>query len=172
VLLRENKSLTLALRGETASLAPTIGMLVPALDGISSDGTAVSIGYKGEQRATLLFVFSTECSICTKNWPRWEALARQIDSTRYRVVYANLSHSLKSEYLSAHHLLGSTVLAEVDPKSQYAYNLSLTPAVLMISPAGQIDKTWLGLSKESDLRDLERSLHITPGTVTIRSDGP
>lgn len=148
-------------------MAPRVGTEVPALEGLSTAGTPLSVGYKGEHRPTLLFVFSTQCPICTVNWPTWESLAQGIDPSRYRVVYVNLSHSLTPEYLALHHLLGSLVIAELDPKARFAYNLNLTPTVVLVAPAGRIQKVWLGMSKGNDLLDLKGTLGIGPASGVV-----
>jgi hypothetical protein len=158
-LLRQNRNFRRVLDTQVQSLEPHVGANVPALEGMDLGGNRIVAAYD-DSRKTALFVFSTECSICTKNWPTWEALAKGLDRRSIRVIYANLSTKLTSDYVNQHGLEDALVFAELDPKVTVAYNLGLTPQVLLISPAGKIERLWPGMLKESGLSDMKRALNV------------
>lgn len=157
-LLRQNRKLGESLAAQTSSLAIAVGSNVPSISGLSVDGKEEAIDYGKDPRKTLLFVFSTECGVCTKNWPTWESLAGHVDTKSMRLIYANLSKTVSPEYLSSHKLNSATVLAQLDPKVTVAYDLSLTPQLLLISSQGKVEHVWLGLLKGEQLADMERTL--------------
>jgi hypothetical protein len=109
------------------------------------------------QRPTLLFVFSTECSICRANWPWSETVAKAIDKRRDRIVYANLSELLTPSYLAEHHLSEATVLARVDPSSVLSYGLGMTPLLLLIDQNARIPKVWIGRLKDSQVTEIRQA---------------
>jgi hypothetical protein len=160
LLLRRCRDL--AARPGAASAFTAVGMTVPPLDGVTVGGRPVRVDYSAEPRSTLLLVFSTECHFCEQNWPQWEALAARIDRREYRLVYANLSHSLTSEYIERRRLSADIVLAQVDPNSVIAYGLGPTPAALLVGPDGRVQKAWYGALKDAGLEAMQQTLETLP----------
>jgi hypothetical protein len=167
-LVKQDRSLKLALEAQVPSLAVQVGAQVPGIQGIDPTGNDVIVTYGADPRETLLFVFSTECGICAKNWPTWESMAKHIDHTSFRVVYANLSKGVNHDYLVDHGLTGSEVVAQVDPKSAVAYGLSLTPQVQLISSTGKVEHVWLGMLKSGELSNLESALKLSAKDIAAR----
>jgi len=160
LLLRQNSTYERARQAEIAASGPKVGTVVPPLDGVDVSGAPVSVDHSSAGRPTLLFVFSTECPICTLNWPRWETLARRLDSKRCRLVYANVAGPMGRQFLNEHGLNGVTVLARLDPRTLEAYSLHATPMILVIGPDSRIKRVWLGRLKDNDIPDLEETLGL------------
>lgn len=160
-LLARNERLRRALLDRQMSLYPKAGTVVPSLDGVSADGTPLHVELGGDSRATVLFVFSSTCPICAVNWPYWEYLARNIDRSRYRIVYANLADSLPTGYLRERYFAPqAAVFGTLDPRAVVAYSLSVTPVVAVIDPGGVIRELWIGRSHPDDERNINEALGV------------
>jgi len=160
-LLARNERLRGELLDRQMSLYPKAGTVVPSLDGVSTDGTPLHVEMVGDSQATVLFVFSSTCSICAVNWPYWEYLARNIDRSRYRIVYANLADSLPAGYLRERYFAPqAAVFGKLDPRAVVAYSLSVTPVVAVIDPGGVIRELWIGRSHPDDERNINEALGV------------
>lgn len=171
MLLDRTRSLNDALGRRTASVGPQVGEVLPPLAGVDLAGHPIRVDYESEERATLLFTFSPKCGLCDSNWPYWESIARQVDDTRYRVLYVNTSSELDPEYLETHFFHPeSTVLAGVDPQTLSDYGLLATPILTVIDPKGVVKKTWLGVTEFEDLDGMEALLSVTLSDAALAAD--
>lgn len=162
MLLRYTNRLESALQERAASLAPTKGVQVPPMQGWTTAGEVVTVDYSTDPRKTLLLVFSTDCALADANWDYWEAMATQIDTSRFRLVYANIATSFPEHYIRTHHFHpDALVLTRVDPQSAVDYSLSLSPMVLLLGADATIEAVWLGVMKEASRRAIESALSIT-----------
>lgn len=159
LLLQSNVRLTASLRNRAESMQPQVGRIVPPLEGLSEQGTPLIVAFGAHDRQTLLLVFSPACSFCDLAWPHWQTIVKDLDERKTRVVYANVSDKLPGGFSGAHQLEGRLVFASVAPQSRAAYNLSLTPAAILIDAEGQIRKVWLG-TKEEHYQEMACALHV------------
>lgn len=169
-LLRENDQLQTRLaaerEAELRSSALEAGTVLPELLGVTAEGDPITITYESDPRSTLLLVFSTDCPLCDVNWPYWEAIARQIDTTRFRLVYVNLTGPDVEKYAHTHFIQDDApVLERVDPQSIIDYQLYLTPTVMLVRTGGSIERTWFGVVRETYRKEMEQALNVPLGDV-------
>jgi len=160
-LMTRNGLLQSALSAREQTLIPQTDSLVPALDGVTPTGVPATVTYGNDARPTLLFIFSTECSVCDANWPSWESITKRIDETKYRIVYANLSRAIDSGYIKAHYFVPhAPIFAQLDTQTVVAYKLRLTPLLLLIGPDSRIRAVWSGMPKGATKHEMERVLGV------------
>ena len=158
LLLQFNRRLQTRMDRQSAEQRPRAGMTVPELRGLDLDGKSFSIGYHQDSRKTLLFVFSTDCPMCTKNWAQWQRLRKSVDDQKYRIVYANVSSAIDREYVAKYQLTGATLLAHVDPAVSLNYMMGLVPSLYLVNPDARVEKVWFGMLEDSEREDIERAL--------------
>jgi len=75
-----------ALKAEVAvprALLPQIGTKIGKLDGVGLTGSRIELPFGGDNRKTLLFVFSTTCHFCDLNWPAWRKVSQSTGAGQY-----------------------------------------------------------------------------------------
>lgn len=158
-LLLQNSRLRSVAEQALSGTTPKIGTVVPALVGLGLDGNRAEISFPSSQgQASLVFVFSPACSICDVTWPYWEALQEQLSGMPYRVVYANTGPRVSPDYIGRFPALRDGIVVDVDPQSMLAYNLQLTPLVLLISAEGRIEGVWVGMLDGTEQAELEHAI--------------
>jgi peroxiredoxin len=158
LLLHLNRRLQTRVDRLSAEQRPRVGMTVPEIRGLDLDGKAFSIGYHRDSRKTLLFVFSTDCPMCTNNWPQWQRLRKSVDDQRYRVVYANVSSAIDPEYVAKYQLTGATLFAHVDPAVSLDYMMGLVPSLYLVNRDARVEKVWFGMLDDSEREEVEQAL--------------
>lgn len=162
-LLARVRSLDRALAESQRARYPSVGLALPRLSGLSPEGTLLDLEVGGDGRGTLLFVFSSSCPLCEANWPFWERLGRNVPDRRYRLVYVNLTDSLRADYRARHYFRPSApIIGTLDPRHAVVYNLTISPLLLLVGDDGVVSHVWVGRSDESDQADVERVLRIEP----------
>jgi hypothetical protein len=139
-----------------ASMLPPRGTKVDRIDGLSLDGASMQVGFGGDHRRTLLYVFSTTCGVCKVNWPNWQALNKTVDTRSFRLMYANINSEMSREYLDTHGLPADKVFAQLDPRSRAALNLQVTPLTIMLGDDGTIERYWAGALQQEDLSEIQK----------------
>lgn len=158
-LILQNRTLKERLAAPPA-LLPQVGIKIERLEGVSLDGSKIQVSLTGQEDETLLFVFSTNCGVCTLNWPAWEAVAQSIQGRPYRLLYATIESPLSKEYAAHHGIEDRTVFAQLDPRYEAALNLRLTPLTILLGKNGDVTRVWVGLLEGSQLSDLKRTLGL------------
>lgn len=160
LLVRQNKKLKiLAVRPDRA-LEIRPGTAVPPLEGIDSNGDWQSINYGQDSRKTILLVLSTRCSACIENMPNWQAILNTLDRQSFRLAAVSLQSEGFKEYASRHGINQVPVLTKIDPKYRAAYNLALTPQIILIDTHGKVEKVWTGLLRNEDKQEVELALNV------------
>jgi peroxiredoxin len=159
LLVRQNKKLqVLAVRPDRA-LEIRPGTTVPPLEGIDSNGDMQS-NYGQDSRKTILLVLSTRCSACVENMPNWQAIFNTIDQQSFRLAAVSLQSEGFKEYASRHGINQIPVLTKIDPKYRAAYNLALTPQIILIDTDGKVEKVWTGVLRKEDKQEVELALNV------------
>ena len=154
-------------------MAPQVGAAIPELQGLASDREPVTVTLATGSRHTILFVFSTECPLCNANWPFWEAVARQVDTNRFRLVYLNTANSMSEDYTQSHYFHPSAdILGSIDPQNIEDYSFRLTPIVLLIDSTATIRTVWLGVTRDGSRREMESALGVSLDGITLVSGEP
>jgi hypothetical protein len=160
LLLRKNTSLQREIERKGSSAVLAKGTTIDMLPGIDLKGFSTTVSFRHDRRSTLLLVFSTECGICSVNWPRWNELVSNLDEKKYRVVYANTSNSLSQQYLNLHHVQKGEIIAKIDPDATVSYKFTMTPMAVLIDPSAIVQAVWVGSLKEDNFLRMKRQLGI------------
>jgi peroxiredoxin len=160
LLAQQNKKLRFLASRPDRSLEVRVGTALPSLEGVDDDGHRQRISYGLDTRKTVLLIFSPNCSACGENLPNWEVIIRGIDRQSFRLYAISLQSQGVKEYASQHGINEITLLTEIDAKYRVAYNLALTPQIILTDSDGKVEKVWTGLLQEEDKRDVERALNV------------
>ena len=139
-----------------ASMLPSRGARVDKIAGLSLNGTPMQVGFGGDHRRTLLYVFSTTCGVCKVNWPNWQAINKTADTRSFRLMYANINSEMSKNYLDSHGLPADKVFAQLDSRSRAALNLQVTPLTIMLGDDGTIERYWAGALQQEDLSEIQK----------------
>lgn len=165
LLVRENRGLRALLSERQRSLEPQVGAVVASLSGHDLDGNGFTVDYGQDSRKTLVFVFSTKCRVCDRNWPYWQGIIRSVEKGSFRLVFVNLLSPLSADYIAKYNLARFSVIADLDPKHIVEYNLRLTPQTILINPNGVIEKVWTGVLRGERLEEVAQALHMNLGDL-------
>lgn len=150
LLLRRNGELRQALK---QNLALTAGERVPSLHGLDQQHRPIDLSFGKGRRPTLLLAFSTDCDFCEENWPAWKKLLLIARKRDIRVVAVDLGRPPSAGYILEHSLVGSPLMAEVDPASVQSYRLRMAPTTMLIGPSGTVLGIWVGVLREGSLKE-------------------
>jgi len=160
LLVQQNKKLKIMAGRPDRALEVRPGTALPTLEGIDSNGDRQSITYGQDSRKTVLLVLSTRCSACVENMPNWQAIINRLDQQSFRLAAVSLQSEGFKEYASRHGINQIPVLTKIDPKYRVAYNLALTPQIILIDADGKVEKVWTGLLRREDKQEVELALNV------------
>lgn len=133
---------------------------VPTLRGLGLENEIKTITHgRGEEKDTLLLVFSPSCGWCKINLPNWQAILDQA-SERYRIVAISISREKTAEFVNEYGLSKTAVIVEPEPRDLLAYRFQLTPQTILVDSAGTVKKNWLGAFGAEERQDIESALGI------------
>lgn len=161
-LLVQNRTLKAAAATPSGSrsIALKAGKVLPTLTGLDAEGHKLTFDYGADPRKTVLLVFSPRCPYCTENMPDWRALAQGIDPKSYRMVAVSLLSEGAKEYVATHGLSDVPVITDPDPKNRVAYEMNLSPQMVLIGPDGTAEKVWTGLLRGAERDEVEQLLGV------------
>jgi thiol-disulfide isomerase/thioredoxin len=163
LLMRENRTLKIAIREFQTHLAPHEGAVITSLYGRDIEKKPLVVLQGLDSRKTVLLIFSPECANCDETWPTWQAAIQNIDTKRFRVVGVNLAPELSKDYLTKRHVADIPVIAQLDPEEISLYNFQSTPLTLLLDSKGRVDKVWIGVLAGKEKVDFEQAMQISPG---------
>jgi len=136
------------------------GTALPALEGLDRNGDRQSIEYGRDSRKTVLLVLSPRCQACEENRPNLEAIINGLDRQSFRLAAVSLQSEGFEEYARQSGFDQIPILTKIDPKYRVAYNLALTPQIILIDAGGKVEKVWTGLLQGEAKQDVELGLNI------------
>jgi peroxiredoxin len=160
LLVQQNKQLDARANQPEKPMQLQPGKDLTPLEGVDINGNSLTIGYREDERKTLLLVFSPHCNACKDNMPNWEAIIKGIDRSAYRVVAASVKNEEVREYVSKYDFSDVPVIADVDPRSRVDYVMAVSPQTILINADGKAEKVWLGKFKDKDKEEISRTLDI------------
>jgi peroxiredoxin len=98
--------------------------------------------------------------------PNWKAIAQGLDRKSYRIVAVSILSEGVKEYVAQHDLPDVPVIADVDPKSRVAYEMTVTPQTILINSDGKVEKVWTGFIQADERNEIERSLGLKLPTIS------
>ncbi|MBO0860213.1 MAG: hypothetical protein J2P21_17425 [Chloracidobacterium sp.] len=160
LLARQNQKLKILAGRPDRALEVRPGTKLPPLEGFDVDGNRHTIAYSRDSRKTILLVISPRCRACEQSLPNLKAIVNGLDQKSFRLAAVSLQSEGLKEYMYRRGLDRVPVLTEVDPKLRVAYNLSLTPQIILIDAGGAVEKVWTGLLRGEDKHGVESTLNV------------
>jgi peroxiredoxin len=160
LLVHQNNRLKVLASRPDRTLEVKLGKTLPPLEGVDSNGNKQSINYGQDSRKTVLLVLSPRCRACEESKQDWEAIITGLDRQSFRIAGVSLQAEGFKEFASWHGITQIPILTEIDPKYRVAYNLALTPQIILIDSGGKVEKVWTGLLQRDDKQEVEQSLNI------------
>ena len=141
------------------------GELITHIAGATPNGEPVALKWPSE-KPTLLYVITPTCPWCTRNAANFDAIVRE-KADEYQIVLVSLTMQGFREYWEALRLnwTGQAVLPIGDLAQDTLNSLKIvgTPELILISPAGMVEKVWTGAFMNSR-EEIERLLRVSlPG---------
>lgn len=141
------------------------GQALPTLKGQDLDGKPWQVDYSSDDRPTLIYVYSSDCGWCTRNFKNIRALAGEISAT-HRVVGLSLSPTPLKERRRQVAALGFPVLFDLAPHNLTSYRLGGTPETLIVGADGRLLEVWVGAYGEGVATEIERYFQVKlPGLL-------
>jgi len=143
---------------------PEVGTALPALDVRNLQGEKVSLSFASDQRPTVIYVFTPECTWCARNLNNLKAIVAASQQS-YRIVGLSLDPNVSS-YLKD---TGLEFPVYTSPSREMvaAYGFGSTPSTIVVSPEGKLMKFWRGAYASTNKKEVEDFFHVTlPGLKT------
>ena len=121
-----------------------------------------NVDLKAEQYdIKIISFFQDICLPCHKEAILLKKISNELGKNKIKLVFIGESETRKSAYkfMRKRGLLVETVLANPYNSFKGKYDLAKLPTVFVLDKSLKVLKTWNGLKKESELRDLLKSLH-------------
>lgn len=120
------------------------GVVLPPLKGVDLSGKAAYVDYKTGEQPTVLFVFSSTCSVCAKTWPQWDSVLATQKGMGWRPVFVNLGDPVTADYVASHSLDHYTTLDDITKDTVLSYRLFFTPETILLDGEGRVENVWIG----------------------------
>jgi hypothetical protein len=160
LLVQQNKKLKVLASRPDRALEIRPGSALPPLEGVDSNGNRLSINYGQDSRKTVLLILSPKCLACEENMPNWEAIINGLDHRSFRLVAISLQPLSAGDSARRHGLDRVPILTKFNPKYRVAYNLALTPQIILIRSDGIVERVWTGVLREEDKLGVETALNV------------
>lgn len=127
-----------------------------------SPGDIISEIDNNKGKPILLYIYTTWCSICKKQFPVVNEMARKFQNTDLKIItvaidkniddasFANYLHSYHNIYFSPKYLLYSDGLADLLLKKGIKYNKKI-PFTVLLDREGRINTQFIGYDSEKSL---------------------
>jgi peroxiredoxin len=125
------------------SLPPSLmaGDRLPKVNLASMQGNIVSMDWKTGDRPTIVYVFTPQCTWCTRDLESLRVLAA--NSAAYRFVGVSLTSEGLREYVGKNRL-DFPIYTSPNTSTIKALKLTITPETILVSPRGEVKRVWLG----------------------------
>jgi len=160
LLVQQNKKLQVLASRPDRALEARPGTALPPLEGIDSDGNRRRVGYGQDSRKTVLMVFSPRCGACEEAMPTWDAIINGLDPRAFQIAAISLQPEGVKEYASRRGINRIPILTKIDSKYRVAYNLALTPQIILIDSGGKVEKVWTGVLRKEAQQEVEQALNV------------
>ena len=160
LLVQQNKKLRVLASRPDRALEARPGTALPPLEGIDIDGNRKTVNYGQDSRKTVLLVFSPRCSACEENMPTWDAIINGLDPLAFQIAAVSLQPEGVKEFASRRGISRIPILTKIAPQYRVAYNLALTPQIILIDSGGKVEKVWTGALRGEGQQDVELALNV------------
>ena len=114
-----------------------VGATIQSLEARDSTGDVRTIRFGDGSKATVLLVFSAQCTWCKRTWPQFVRLAGALDDRFDFVALCLDSHVSGFEG-------PFPILTSPSPSTVAALGVRSVPQTVVVGPGGQVQKVWNG----------------------------
>lgn len=162
------RALSIPLTQQQRQVGVPVGTDLSSLPVFDVEGRPARIDFKANV-PTVVYVLSPACGWCRKNEQNMQVLAAG-KSSEFRFVGLSFTSKNLQQYVTAGHA-PFTVYVAGDSESSPGLDLQTTPQTLVVSPAGVVQKVWLGAFDGNRKREIEAFFKIDlPGIKTLPSE--
>lgn len=122
--------------------APAIGSTLVPLMVERLGGQTETVNYTGDDRQTILYVFTPTCKWCERNLDNLQMVADVAARRKLRLIGLSLDPNVE-DYVRAHKI-SFPVYINPSAESVRSYGLGATPHTLVISQGGILRHSWRG----------------------------
>ena len=164
VLILQNRNLkaeiVVMLTGDqTAPLQP--GERVEPFTAKLLNGHAATVAYNDPSKQYLLFVFSTTCLHCEKNFPLWKSLAAHAPG-QCEITGVSIHAVDKTfDYIERQEANFPSVSVSGDTSFARKYKITGVPQTLLITGGGVVKKNWVGELSPDQVKEIQVLIHGT-----------
>jgi hypothetical protein len=147
-----------------------VGSILSPIAAETVDKKEVLIEWTSTTKPTILYIFSPDCTWCTRNLENIKHLAAAVQGD-YRVIWLSLSRSNLESYSKKHSFM---LPVYVNPRytGKPAVEFRATPQTLIIGNGGKVLEVWQGAYNAAIKKQIESKLTITlPGLSTDAMGG-
>jgi hypothetical protein len=135
---------------QAQQLAPR-GAILPQLKGLDSSGKPIVLDSGIANHPTVLFVLSSTCRPCARNWPQWQRILASQKELGWRAVFINLGSRLPADYRKSHGIDAYPVVDDVSRDSTLTYRFYFTPETIVLNSQGKVVNEWVGELSPDDV---------------------
>jgi hypothetical protein len=144
------------------------GTVLPSIPVVGLDGASATLSFR-DPRPTILYVLSPHCGWCTRNQANIAALARA-HGRRFRFVGLSIARDGLASYAERAQL-GFPIFALAAERLIAELDLQATPQTVVVSPAGRVERVWVGAYLQSQ-PEIERFFGVElPGLIPEEEEG-
>ena len=118
------------------------------------------LGLAGAERLVVI-TFAPGCPFCRRSVPSWKALAADGARYHYRVLWVSREDRARTlRYCVSMGISGRDVIADPAYDSYVQLGLRFVPRLVVLGPAGLVERSWTGYLDDSAYRQVERYLGV------------
>lgn len=162
------RSLEVKIAKLSATHALSIGMFVPPIRGLTTQGRVVAVVDSAPKRPVLLYWMSPECSWCQKNHSSFSVLATSV-SARYDVFAVSATPPVpEAGPLLERGRAPYEVVGSLPEEGIQAYRLGSTPTTVVIGTDRRVLRVWHGAYTGENQALIEEYFDVRLPTLTVR----
>jgi peroxiredoxin len=167
LIIRQNFQMREALAKDRPPVLKA-GESVPPFTAKNLNGKPLQLVYAGQGPKKMFFYFTPPCKYCKAQFAYWRDILAQAEANQFEVIgLVSETEDLAAlkaflvEMRCASDSPAPLQVALVPDEILRRYKLSPTPATLIVSNAGRIEKAWIGLWDETGLADASSALGVS-----------
>ena len=119
------------------------------------DGKSAELNYPDSTRKYLLFVFSTTCPHCEKNYSRWSAISDSIRGTGCDVIGVSVHSVDQTQTYVKSKAGGFQTVCVTDTSFGRRYKIVGVPETILIRGNRTVEKSWIGELTADNIKEIE-----------------
>lgn len=141
--------------------------IAPVIKARTLEDKEVLINYSSVKRPTVLYLFSSSCTWCVRNWENVKTLAKNTNKT-HRFIGLALNTNNLPEHIKTNQVK-FPVYKQLSPEAISKLELGSTPQTIVISLEGKIMKNWVGAYNGRIQQEIETFFQVKLPEVSVQN---